>query len=155
MIREIQRDGKLVVGADVTLALQMKDDLVGSFLGAEIVGIDAYVGVGRLLVRVRDAGELFDDPGPSLGVHALSVSLLADLEGSGDMDQYEPADLLDHGPHLPADPLVGSDRGTDGDSAVLRYLRRHEAYAQDVDIAMLPGETKLRGKILADDVSIQ
>src|SRR3990172_3004891 len=128
MIREIRRDGKLVVGADVALALQMKDDLVGSFLRAEIVGIDGYVGVGRLFVRIRDSGELFDDPRPCLGVHTLSVALLADLEGCGDMDQYEPADLLDHGPHLPANPLVGSDRGTDGDSAVLRDLRRHEAY---------------------------
>jgi hypothetical protein len=53
--------------------------------------VDPDLRVLRRLVRVGDAGELLDDPGPRLGVEPLPVALLADLQRRGDVDLQESA----------------------------------------------------------------
>lgn len=51
--------------------------------------VDGEVGIGRDLVLVVDTGETLDLASSSLGVDAPSVSLLAVVEGSRDVDEEE------------------------------------------------------------------
>src|SRR5687768_11106681 len=67
--------------------LQVLEDRVCGLLGREVAGVEHHLGVGGSLVRIRDAGELLDDPGTRLGVHALAVALLADLDRGGEVHQ--------------------------------------------------------------------
>ena len=79
-------------------------------------------GILRRLVGIGDAGELLDDAGAGLGVEALAVAALADLERGRDVDLEEAAGGLDHVAHLGAGRGVGGDRRADGDAAVLGDL---------------------------------
>src|ERR1700688_3508227 len=85
------RDGSTLrrhAGAQVALALEVEQDLLRRLLRRQGAGVDRHLGVGGLLVGVGDAGELLDQARPRLGVEALAVALLADLERGGDVDQH-------------------------------------------------------------------
>src|SRR4051812_6622452 len=84
----------------VALGLEVQDDLLSRLLGGDRGGVDDPLGVGRLLVRIGDPGELLHQTGPCLGVEPLAVAALADLDGRGDVDEDEPATGFDHGPHV-------------------------------------------------------
>src|SRR3989344_5896344 len=71
------------------------------------------------------------------------------------MDFNEGAMLLYQFAHGAACGGIGRDRGADGYAAILGYLAGDETDASDVQIAMLPGETELTGKVLPDHVTVQ
>ena len=90
-------------------------------------GVDDDLGARRRLVGVAHPGELADLAGAGLGVQALHVALLADLERGGQVHQHEAAVLLDQRAGLLAGRLVRGDRGDDDGAAVLDDLAGHPA----------------------------
>ena len=66
------------------------------------------------------------------------------------MHENEAAQRFDHGTHLLANRIVGSDGGADRDPAVLGDFRRHVANATDVDVAVLLAEAEFGRQMFAD-----
>src|SRR5215208_7560716 len=142
-----------LAGRDQVAALEVVEDLLRRLLGRLLVGLDGELGVLRRLVGVRDAGELLDLAGARLGVKALDVALLADLERGLGVDLDEPlAHLV---PCLVADVAVGRDRSGDNRDAVAREQVGDEGDAADVGVAVLLRETEALGQVLADDVAVE
>ena len=83
--------GQAQLGGDQVLLLEVVEDLLRRLLGRLARGLDAELGVLRLLVGVGDAGELLDLAGAGLRVEALDVARLAVLERGGDEDLDEAA----------------------------------------------------------------
>jgi hypothetical protein len=57
----------------------VQDDLLRRLFSGQVSGIDGDFGVSRNFIRIRDAGELFENPGARFGVLAFAVALLADI----------------------------------------------------------------------------
>src|SRR5713101_4711338 len=62
---------------EVALALKVQEHVLRRFLGRDRGRVDYDVGVGRLLVWVRDPCELLQHAGSSLRVKALAIARLA------------------------------------------------------------------------------
>ena len=76
------------------------------------MGLHIEFWVGRGLVGVGDSSEVGDDTSPGLLVESLDVSLLADLEGGGDVALVEgEVGLLVDFPGEVSVLLVGGDEG--------------------------------------------
>ncbi len=103
-------------------------------LAGDLGGVDGQVGVRGDVVRVTDAGELGDQPGPGLGVEALEVAPLALLQRGGDVDQDEVADRLDHRAHRGPALGVRRDGRADREPTVPGDLTADEADPPDVEI---------------------
>src|SRR5919112_317232 len=144
--------GILRRGPEVPEELELLYDLPGALLGRLFVCLEDEVwGDGRL-IGVRDAGELVYLPCESLLVEALHVALGCNLEGyvHEDLDEvYDPA------PHLVAGLLVRRDRRDYHRDAVAGEQIGHEAYAQHVYVAVVPGEAQAFGQIGAHDISVE
>ena len=95
------------VGQDVAQRDQLVDDLVDALLDRLLAGVEGDLGVERGLVRVVDAGETLDLAGAGLGVEALDVAPLADLDRgvAVDLDEVPPGKL----PGVVSRPAVGAD----------------------------------------------
>src|SRR5690242_19754996 len=131
---------RLADRAHEALSLEMQNDLLRSLFRRQIGRIDHDLRVFWFFVRVRNSGELFQNSGPSLGVQAFSIALLAHFDGGRYVHQDEPAQRFDQAAHMLSGRVVGSDRRANGDAAVLGDFRSHITDAPDVDIAMLFGE---------------
>src|SRR6202043_3819773 len=68
--RELGTSLPVAVGADKALALEVQNNGLRRFLGAQLGGVNHDFGVGWRLVRIRDAGEFLDDAGASFSVQA-------------------------------------------------------------------------------------
>ena len=117
--------------------------------------VDGELGVGGLLVRIGDAGELADQPGAGLGVEALAITRLAHLERGGDVDEDEPAGVLDHGSHVAPHAVVRSDRRADGDAPGAGDLGGDESDAADVQVAVLAREAELGREVVAHQIAVE
>src|SRR5580700_170680 len=140
---------------DETFPLQMKDDLLRRLFGRQLASIDGDFGVGRNLIRIRNAGEFFENSRARLCVQALTVALFADFHSGGNVDENEPAVGLNQLSHIFARPVVRRDGRANSDTAILGDFRRHIADAPDVDVAVLFGEAEFGRQILAHQVAIQ
>ena len=94
-------------------------------------------------------------PARRLGVESFTVPLLADLEGSGDVDENVSPQGGNHLTILFSDRAIRRDRGTDRDPTRLCDLRRHVPDAPDVQIPVFFAEAQLRREVLAHEVAIQ
>ena len=92
-----------------------------------LLGVDHELRARRLLVRVRDAGELLDLALERLLVEALHVAPRALVDRGLDVDLDERADLLDQLARLLPRRLVRRDRGRDHGAALAREPRRDPA----------------------------
>src|SRR6266568_7671499 len=88
--RWMLRRGVLVGRADVPLLLEVQDDLLRRFFGRQIRGVDHDLGVLRLLVRIRYPRELLHDPRARLGVQALAIARLTQVDRRRHVDEDEP-----------------------------------------------------------------
>ena len=121
----------------------------------KLASIDGDFGVGRNFVRIRDAGEFFENSRARLGVQAFAVALFADFHRGGDVHQNEPAVGLNQLPHMFAGRIIRRDGRANRDAAVLGDFRGHVADAPDVDVAVLLGEAEFGRQILAHQVAIE
>src|SRR6202140_5067629 len=145
----------VAVSSHEAFALEVQNDGLRRFLGAQLGGVDYDFGIGRRLIRIGDAGEFLYDAGASLGVQPFSIALLTNIDGRSRMHQNEAAERLDHLPHCFTSRLIRCNGRADCDAAVLRNLRGNVADAPDVNVAMLFREAKFAGQILAPQVAIQ
>src|SRR5437667_5893676 len=136
--------GRSSIDPDEALPLQMQDDFLGGFPRRKVGCINRYFRILGLFVGIRYAGEFLKNSGPSLGIEALAVALLAHLDRSRHMHQDEAAQRLDHSTHVFASSIVRSDGRADGDASIFRDLRSHVADTADVNVAMLLGEAEFR-----------
>ena len=97
----------------------MQNNLLRRFLGRQFARIDGNFRVRRNLVRIGNAGELFENAGACLGIETFAVALLANLHRSGHMHQNESAVRINHLPHVLASGIVRSDGRANRNSAVL------------------------------------
>src|SRR5581483_4979605 len=118
-------------------------------------GVDHHLGVLRFFVRIRNASELFQDTGARFGVQAFPVTLLADLQRSGDMYEDESAIRLDHPAHLLADRVIRRNGRADRDTAIFADFRSDVADVADINVAVLLGEAQFGGKMLANQVTVE
>ena len=112
-------------------------------------------GVGRLLVRVVDAGEALDLAGERLLVEALDVAPRALVHRRGDEDLDERAPLLDHRARLPPRLLVRRDGSGEHGAALPRQARGDPADALDVRVAVLLREAEALGEMRANGVAVE
>ena len=145
----------VAVGADEALALEVQNNGLRRFLGAQLGGVDHDFGINGRFVRIGDAREFLNDAGASLGVQALTVALFAHFDRSRRVHQNESAERLNHLPYCFARRFIRSDGGADCDAAILRDLGCNIADAPDVDVAMLLGESEFARQILAHQIAIQ
>src|SRR5713101_227394 len=145
----------VAVGADKALALEVQNDGLRRFLGAQLGGVNYDFGIGWRLIRIRDAGEFLDDAGASLGVQAFTVALFTHFDRGGCVNQNKPAERFNHLSHRFASRLIRSDRSADRDAAVLRDLGSNIANAADVDVAMLLGESEFARQVLAHQIAVE
>jgi hypothetical protein len=138
-----------------TRRLKKKDDLVDSSPDSLLAKVDNKLGLLALgsLIGVVNTGEALDLALAGGGVDAALVGLLAVLEGSGDVDEEEVAELLDDLARGVAAGLEGCDRSGDHGSAGLGQLGGDEADAVDVLLAVFAGEAQLGGELGADGVA--
>src|SRR5882762_991825 len=132
----------VAVGADKALALEVQNNGLRRFLGAQLGRVNHDFGIGWRLVRIRDAGEFLDYTGASLRVQAFTVALFTHFDRCGCVNQNKPAERFNHLPHRFASRLIRSDRGADRDTAVLGDLGSNIANAADVDVAVLLRESE-------------
>ena len=126
-----------------TRLAQGPEHLVAAVLDRATGGVDAQVGVGRLLVGRGDAREVRDLAASRLGVEALPVAALALLERGRDVHEEErAAGGLGHRLGRPARGVEGRDRAAHGDAAVSGDLGRDPADAADVGLAVLAAERR-------------
>ena len=125
------------------------------FFRTQLPGVNHNLGIGGRFIGIRNTSELLDDSRARLGVQALPVALFAYVNRSRHVHEDEPTERLDHLPDSLACGLIGSNRSTHCDAAVLGDLGRDIPDAADVDVAMLFRESKLRRKVLADQIAIQ
>ena len=128
----------------------MKNDLLCRFFRGQFAGVDGDFGVGRNFVRIRDAGELFQNSSARLGVQTFAVTLFANFYGGGDVHQNEPSVGLNQLPHILAGRVIRRDGRANCDAAVLGDFRCNVADAPDVDVAVLFGKSEFGRKILAN-----
>ena len=122
--------------------------------GVHSVVVRTISGFSRALVGIVDAREPPDLAAAGLGVHALRVPPLADLEGRVDVDQDETV-VTDHGAALVAGRLVRAHGGADHRAVMTDDLRGDEADAADIGVAVLLAEPEALGQVRADDVAVQ
>ena len=132
------------------------DDVLEGVVDGAAGGVDADVGVLRLLVGGGDAGELGDLAAAGLGVEALAVAALALLERGGDVDEEErAAGLVDHGADLLAGLVEGGDGADDREAAVAGDLGGDPADAADVGLAVRLREGQAGREVAAHDVAVE
>lgn len=115
-----------------------------------LLQVDGEVGLDGSLIGVVDAGETLNVTLARGSVDASSVSLLAVLEGSGNVDQEEGAGLLNELAGLLAGSVEGSDGSGDDSGTGLGQLRGDKGDAADVDITVLAGEAQLGRQLVSD-----
>src|SRR5215211_6406976 len=140
-------------GWDQLVLLEIGEDLLGGLLGRLALGVDHQLRLLGRLVGVGDARELLDLTGAGLGVEALDVALLADLDRGLDVRLDEAA--VHNLPRLVADLAVGRDGGRDDRHAVAGEQVRDERDAADVRVAILLREAEALREVLADDVAVE
>jgi hypothetical protein len=114
-----------------------------------LLKVDDEVGLGRGLIGVIDTGEVLDITAASGSVDTLAVSLLTELERSGNVDKEEGAGLLDEVTRSLAGLLEGSNRSSDDSGTSLGQLRGNKGNALDVEVTVLAGEAKLGRELVS------
>jgi hypothetical protein len=112
--------------------------------------VNNEVSVGGNLVGVVDTGESLDLSGTGTGVDTTLVGLLAELEGSGNVDKEDGSGSLHGGTGNLAGLLVGSDGGSDDSGTGTGKLGGDEGNTLEVLVAVLLGESELSGELLTD-----
>jgi hypothetical protein len=138
-----------------TRRLKEKDNLVNSSPDSLLAKVNNKLSLLALrsLVGVVNTGEALDLALAGGGVDAALVGLLAVLEGSGDVDEEEVAELLDDLARGVAAGLERCDGSGDHGGAGLGQLGGDEADAVDVLLAVFAGEAQLGGELGADGVA--
>lgn len=126
------------------------------------MGLDGDLGLGRLLVRCRDACEVLDLTSASLLVQALGVTLLGDLERDVDKDLDEGNGLIFAAGGLAVQVTgevavrpVGGDEGGDGNGGRVSEELGDLADAADVLVAVLFAEAEVLVEAEADVVAVE
>lgn len=135
------------------MALEKEDDLVNDGSDVLLLEVDNEVGLLGSLIGVIDTGEALDLASASGGIGTLSVSLLAVLEGSSDVDEEEGAGLPNESAGLLSGSLKGSNRGSDNGSTGLGQLGGDESDSVDVEITVLSAEAELGRKLVSDSLA--
>src|ERR1700722_16797360 len=143
------------VDSNEAFALQVKNDLLGSFFSGQIGGVNGDFGVLGFFIGIGDPGELFEDAGAGLGVQALPLSLFASFDRGGDVDENKAANRFDHFADGFARGVIRSDRGADRDPTIFGDLRSHVADAANVDVTMFLGKPEFGRKMLAHQVAVE
>src|SRR5260370_37333139 len=116
------------------------------------LGVDHEFRRERLLVRVRDAGELGHLPGQRPAIQPFGVAANAFVERGFHVHFDE---RTDRAAHFIADGAVRGNGGGDHDHAVAGEQLRDVADAPDVGVAVLAREAQALGEILAYLVSVE
>ena len=127
----------------------------GRLAGRAAGRLQPQLGLERLLVRRRDAGEVLDLAGERGRVEPLRIAARALLERRRDVDLDERRVLLDEGARVAAHLLVRRDRRDDHDRAGAREPRSDPADARDVRVAVLLREAEALREMGADDVAVE
>src|SRR5580692_7389457 len=143
------------VDPDKAFALQMQNDLLRSFFGAQFSRVDYNVSILWFFVGIRNAGKLLQNAGAGFRVKTFPVALFTGLDRGCDMYQDETTNRFDHSTHRFAGRVVRSDRGADRDPAVLGNLRSDITNTPDVNVAMFLREAEFGRKMLAHQISVQ
>jgi hypothetical protein len=130
------------------------EDEVDGLRDTEFVGWEGELGFFRFLVRGGDAGELLDFLVAGLGVEALGVAFLADIERGLDEDFHELV-LEEHGADLVPVFAVGGDERGDADEAGIGEELGDLTYAADVFLAFMGGEAEVGAQAMADVIAIE
>src|SRR5207302_8973684 len=138
---------------EVPPGLQHVDDPSRRLLGRLALGCDLDLRVQRRLVGVVDTGEALERAGARLGIEALHIPVLADLQRGGDVDLEEV--VADQFPDLVTHRAVGGDGGGDDLYPIAGEQLGDEADPPDVDVAVLLREAETLGQVLPHDVAIQ
>src|SRR5207237_5489549 len=92
--------GRSRINANESLALQMQNDLLGGFFGRQIRGVDDYLGIFWLLIRIRNTSELIHNAGTSLSVMTFAIALLTGFERSRELHLNESSNQFEHTEYL-------------------------------------------------------
>src|SRR6187401_681534 len=97
----------------------MQNDPLSRLLRRQLSCVYGHFSVGGLFIRVGYSGKFLQYPSASFRVQAFSIPLLAYFDSRGKVHQDEAAKWLNHRPHVLAGGIVGRNRRTNGDTAVL------------------------------------
>src|SRR4051812_16319463 len=141
-------------GADETLLDEVREYRLGVLLGRARDCVQRKLRVVRRLVRVVDAREVLYLPLARLPVHALHVARLAHVERRVDED-FDEAVAADQRAALVARRAVRADGRAKNGAAVPRDLRRDEAYAAYVRVAVFLAEAQPLREVRAYHVAVK
>ncbi len=99
----------------ISLTLQITDYLLRRLSGRELGRINHHGGILWRLVGIADTREVSGQPGPRLGIKALTVACLARRKRRRHVNQHKASQRLDHGAHFFANRAVGRNGRTQGD----------------------------------------
>src|SRR4029453_13067895 len=120
-----------------------------------LLGVDAHVGVARLLVRVVDAGEPLDLAPEGLLVQTLDVASRTLLDRGRHEDLHERSPLLDELTRLLPRLFVRRDCCCDDRRAVPCQARGNPADPLDVRITVILREPETFREMRADCVAVE
>ncbi len=150
-------ESTVAVRLDVPELQQGLNDLVGTLLDRELARIERDLGIQRGLVRVVHAGEAHrlagGDGVAGLGVEALHVALLADIERGVAEDLNEVP--LRHLAGFVASFAIGADHRAEDRAAVLGDQASDVAHATDVRISIFLAEAEPLRQVGPDLVAVE
>lgn len=132
-----------------TIALEEQDNLVHNGSDVLLLKVDNEVRLGRSLIRVINTSEVLDVTTASSSVDTLAVSLLTELERSGNVYEEEGSGLLNEVAGSLTGILERSNRSGDDSGTSLGQLRGNKGNTLDVEVAVLTGEAKLRRELVS------
>lgn len=120
---------------------------------ALLLHVDNKVGVLGSLVGVVDAGEALNLTRAGGLVDATAVSLLAVLNGGGDVDEEEGTSLLNKLTGRLASSLEGSNRSSNNSGTSAGKLRSNKGNTANVNVAVRLAEAKLSRQLRTDSLA--
>lgn len=132
-----------------TVALEEQDNLVHNGSDVLLLKVDNEVRLGRGLIGVINTSEVLDVTTASSSVDALAVSLLTELERSGNVYEEEGSGLLNEVASSLTGILERSNRSGDDSGTSLGQLRGNKGNTLDVEVAVLTCEAKLRRELVS------
>lgn len=147
---------------EVTLLIQIRDNLPHGLLHADSIVPDMNLRLNRRLIRRTDARKLLDHPLPGLLVQTLGIPLLRHLDRHIDIHLHERQTRaltlrgsLVQLPRLVPVRAVGGDERGDGDAGAVGEELRDLRDAADVLVAVLLGESEVLVQPEADVVAVE
>src|SRR5579862_8801682 len=95
------------LSADETHSLQEQENLLSRLLRRQRACIRYNIGVFWHFVGIGDTREVLDQPGTRLGIQALAVPALTDVERRGEINQDKTTMRLNSRAYLFSDRVIG------------------------------------------------